>query len=151
RIDHVLLAVPGLEAAARLMTLEHGLDSYEGGHHPDWGTANRIVPLGETYLELVTVVGPAPAASSSFRLGIAVASRGRGSSLGWCVRPADLSTTASRLGLDVEDGARQRPDGTTVEWRLAGLEQAALSRYLPFFIEWRDPATFPGRTERPAA
>jgi hypothetical protein len=151
KIDHVLLAVPELDTAARVLMFGHGLDSYEGGRHPGWGTANRIVPLGESYLELITVVDEVQADASSFGRWIAEASRHKGNALGWCVRPADLSATASRLGLAVEHGARQRPDGTTVEWCIAGLEEAARRPYLPFFIGWRDPATFPGRTERPAA
>jgi hypothetical protein len=34
----------------------YGLASIEGGRHPGWGTANRIIPLGDAYIELVTVV-----------------------------------------------------------------------------------------------
>jgi len=55
-LDHVLLAVADLEAAGREIEAWYGLTSIEGGRHPGWGTANRIVPLGETYLELITVV-----------------------------------------------------------------------------------------------
>ena len=45
-LDHVLIAVTDLEAAAREFEARHGLSSVEGGRHRDWGTANRIVPLG---------------------------------------------------------------------------------------------------------
>jgi hypothetical protein len=55
-LDHVLIAVIDLDAAASAFAADHGLDSVTGGRHPGWGTANRIVPLGETYLELVAVV-----------------------------------------------------------------------------------------------
>jgi hypothetical protein len=65
-LDHVLIAVADLMAAARAIEDEHGLMASEGGWHPGWGTANRIVPLGDAYLELVTVVDAAEAARSPF-------------------------------------------------------------------------------------
>ena len=65
-IDHVLIAVPDLSAAAPSFTARYGLASTEGGHHPAWGTANRIVPLGTSYLELVAVVDEAKAQASPF-------------------------------------------------------------------------------------
>jgi hypothetical protein len=55
-IDHVLIAVAGLSAAAQEMEKRDGLASVEGGRHTASGTANGIVPLGKTYLELVAVV-----------------------------------------------------------------------------------------------
>jgi Glyoxalase-like domain len=55
-IDHVLMAVVDLNAAGERFEVMYGLVSVEGGRHPGWGTANRVVPLGENYLELVAVV-----------------------------------------------------------------------------------------------
>ena len=34
---------------------------------------------------------------------------------------------------------------------MSGLEQAARAPYLPFFVDWRDRATFPGATGDAAA
>ena len=62
----MLLAVTDLRAAAWELQARWGLASVEGGRHPDWGTANRIVPLGASYLELVAVVDQQAAAGSSF-------------------------------------------------------------------------------------
>ncbi len=47
RLDHVVFAVPDLDEAAVRFRGEFGLDSTEGGRHERWGTANRIVPLGD--------------------------------------------------------------------------------------------------------
>jgi Glyoxalase-like domain len=55
-LDHVLIATPDLEAAAAELDDRYGLTNVPGGRHPRWSTANRIVPLGDTYLELVAVV-----------------------------------------------------------------------------------------------
>ena len=67
-LDHVLIAFTDLEAAAREFEARLGLSSVDGGRHRDWGTANRIVPLGSSYLELVAVVDVGVAAGSSFGL-----------------------------------------------------------------------------------
>jgi hypothetical protein len=65
-LDHVLIAVADLTAAASVMEARYGLTSMEGGRHPGWGTANRIVPLGAAYLELVAVVDRTQATESVF-------------------------------------------------------------------------------------
>jgi hypothetical protein len=49
RIDHVVYAVPDLDEAAVRLREAFGLDSV-GGRHERWGTANRIVPMGDQYL-----------------------------------------------------------------------------------------------------
>src|SRR5262245_43120651 len=52
--------------AARKLQARCGLVCVEGGRHPDWGTANRIVPSGTSYLELVDDGDHEAAAHSSF-------------------------------------------------------------------------------------
>ncbi len=42
----MLIGVADLAAAALELEAHCGLASVEGGRHPGWGTANRIVPLG---------------------------------------------------------------------------------------------------------
>jgi len=139
-LDHVLIAVDDLDAAAREVEQRHGLASVEGGRHQGLGTANRIVPLGETYLELVAVVDDAEA--SGFATWVAAGRCPR--LLGWCMRTDDLDEVAERLGLTVTDGSRARPDGTLLTWRMAGLERSADEPLLPFFIEWGQGTPYPG-------
>jgi hypothetical protein len=145
-LDHVLLAVTDLAAAGRELQARYGLASVEGGRHPDWGTANRIVPLRDSYLELVAVVDPPTAADSS--LGRWVASRASplGRPLGWAVRTSGLDTIARRLGLTVYRGARVAPSGEVLRWRSAGMDQAAAEPSLPFFIAWAAGVPLPGAT-----
>jgi hypothetical protein len=128
-LDHVLIAVSDLDAP-------YPLPSIEGGRHPGWGTANRIVPLGDAYIELVTVVDEVEAAQSTFGRWVAGAPDGP---LGWSVRTVDLDAVAARLDLTVTDGSRG-----ALRWRLAGVEQAAAEPSLPFFIEWAPGSTLPG-------
>jgi hypothetical protein len=143
-IDHVVIAADDLDAAARALEAEHGLVSTAGGRHPDWGTANRIVPLGAAYLELVAVVDETTAGSSALGSWVAGASAGVLQPLGWAVRTDELDDAALRLGLTAAPGSRLREDGQTLRWRLAGVERAAEEPALPFLIEWEPGTPLPG-------
>jgi Glyoxalase-like domain len=137
-----VIAVPDLAAAASELETRHGVASLAGGRHPGWGTANRIVPLGPCYLELVAVADRHEAATSAFGRWVAAAAPGP---LGWAVRTDDLDAVAGRLGLAVQAGSRVAPDGRPLRWRLAGVEQAAAEPALPFVIEWGPGSALPGR------
>src|SRR5438876_4803917 len=100
-IDHVLIAVVDLATAAREMEEHHGLAAIEGGRHPGWGTANRIVPLGETYLELAAVVDEVEARQSVFGRWVASGAKISGQPIGWAVRVHDIEDVGRRLGLTV--------------------------------------------------
>ncbi len=144
-LDHVIFSVADLEAAGREMEARYGLVSIEGSHHPNWGTANRIVPLGEAYIELVAVVDRAEASRSTFGSWVARATPTVGRPLGWAVRTGELDGLARRLHLLVEAGSRIGPNGNLVQWRLAGVKEAAAEPSLPFFIEWGKGVSLPGR------
>jgi hypothetical protein len=146
RLDHVVYAVPDLDEAAVRFRGEFGLDSTEGGRHKRWGTANRIVPLGDQYLELVAAVDEPMAAETAFGRGVLErAARGGG----WFTIAAvadDLDAVATRLGLEVGSGSRTRPDGQTVRWRMAGLDDPRREAWMPFFLTWDVPDELhPGR------
>ncbi|MFN2390251.1 MAG: VOC family protein [Actinomycetota bacterium] len=142
-VDHVLIAVDDLAEADRALRSAHGLSSIEGGLHPDWGTANRIVPLGDAYIELVAVVDDSQASRTAF--GRWVGEVLRPCLLGWAARTSELDIVARRLNLVPTKGERARPDGQTVRWRIAGIEHAAETPFLPFFIEWDRETSLPGR------
>jgi hypothetical protein len=139
-LDHAILAVPELEEAGAEFERRFGLSSVPGGSHPAWGTGNRIIPLGTTYLELMAVVDEAAAAGSWFGSHVAATLAEGERLLGWVVATDDIEAIGERLALEVSSGSRARPDGSTLTWRLAGLERAMSSNALPFFIEWDGPA-----------
>ena len=118
----------------------------EGGRHPAWGTANRIVPLGEAYLELVTVVDEFAAATSAFGRWVGAMRSESGRLIGWAVRTRELDPIARRLGLRVSVGSRLNPSGAELRWRSAGIDEAAAEPARPFFIEWDPRTSYPGRT-----
>lgn len=146
-LDHVLIAVSDLATAARDIEARYGLASIEGGRHPKWGTANRIVPLGGSYLELITVVDETVASDSAFGRWVAGGARPHGQPLGWAVRPHDLDEAAGRLGLTVHSGSRMTPSGDILRWRSAGVDDAMTEPCLPFFIEWGDGVALPGTSK----
>lgn len=146
RVDHVVRAVPDLDEASWELQDAAGLEAAPGGVHPAWGTANRILPLGETYLELITVADPETAARSEFGRVVAELAAEGGGWLVLCLADDDLEGTAARLSLEVRSGGRTLPDGSELRWRSAGLEDPRRTPELPFFISWDVPAELhPGR------
>jgi hypothetical protein len=118
-IDHIVVAVADLDGAGARFSTAYGLASVPGGRHPQMGTSNRIVPLGSSYLELLAPFeGPDRLA-------------------GWLVRCDDAAREARRLGVDVVDMVRERPDGSVLRWRLAGVG-SVFDPLRPTFIEWVD-------------
>jgi hypothetical protein len=147
-IDHVVLAVADLEEAGERLHREHGLASVPGGVHPRWGTANRIVPLGRDYVELIAVVDPDVGRATALgRALVELTADGRDRWFALCLSDTEIEATARRLGLAVEPGERARPDGERLRWRGAGIEDDHRVAWLPFFIAWDVPASMhPGRT-----
>lgn len=141
RIDHVVYAVRDLEEAAARFRTEFGLDSLVGGRHAGWGTANRIVPLGDQYLEVIGVVDEAEAAATTF--GRSVLERTEAGE-GWytiAVASDDVVLIGERLGLEVDAGSRERPDGEVLRWRMAGLDDPRREPWMPFFLTWDVPGS----------
>jgi Glyoxalase-like domain len=58
-LSQIILGVNDLEDATTRLR-RGGLEVIDGGVHPGIGTANRIVPLGGQYLQLLGVVDPPP-------------------------------------------------------------------------------------------
>lgn len=145
-IDHMVVAVEDLDAAAVRWREGFGLDSIAGGVHPAWGTGNRIVPLGPTYIELIAVLDLEIAATTDLGRAVREVAAGGDAPLVWCLGTDDLTGVAGRLGLPITEGGRVRPDGVELRWRSAGLAAALEASWRPFFISWEiPPAAHPGR------
>jgi glyoxalase-like protein len=146
--DHAIYAVRDFEAAARRLWDDHGLAAVPGGRHAGWGTANWIVPLGSSYIELIGVENEEEA-SRSFLGQHLITVLGEGERfVGWVVAPDLFDEAVARAGLEVSEGSRVRPDGAMVRWRSAGVEVTMQDPSLPFFIEWLvPPELHPGQME----
>ncbi len=98
QIDHVLYGVRDLEDARHWFERSYGLIAVSGGVHPDAGTANAILPVGnDQYVELIGVVDPQSEHPLARVLAALVSDGDRPVAV--CVRPDDLDGTAQRLGL----------------------------------------------------
>lgn len=140
-VDHVIRAVDDLDRAADEFLTAHGLASVEGGRHPGHGTANRIVPLGPDYIELIAVVDDAEASTSP--LGRRVAE-----GTGWIGHALRVTRLADVLDPDEPTTAmsRVRPDGVQLSWTIARFDDFTTGKG-PFLIEWHVPARLhPGAT-----
>ncbi|MGH7777433.1 MAG: VOC family protein, partial [Candidatus Dormibacterales bacterium] len=152
RLDHVLVAVPGLEAAARDYLTRLGLKALPGGRHPGAGTANMIVPAGDAYIELITVVDQEEAARVPRSARVARALAGGRMFAGWAVRCPDLDAERRRLaalGWELPKplpGSRRRPDGSVLRWRVQETQAGEGEAELPFLIEW-GPAQHPSASD----
>jgi hypothetical protein len=147
RIDHAVFAVRDLDTAAARWDRDHGLASAAGGRHPRWGTANRIVPLGPDYLELISVVEPEVAADTVLGRALLRLTADGDRWFSLCLSDDDIEATAARLRLSVEAGTRTTPEGTELRWRGAGIDAEERELWLPFFIAWDvPPGLHPGRT-----
>ena len=144
-LDHVLVPVLDLGAGAAHFRQEYGLDAQPGGRHPGVGTANYLVPLGSTYIELIAVVDEGEAATLPRSQRVLTAARAGRPFATWAVRSDSLDELRAHLLAEgwalpaVQPGARRRPDGVLLEWRSQELVPAGEASVLPFVIEWRVP------------
>lgn len=145
-IDHVIFCVRDLDQAAEWFLKRHGLRSVVGGRHAGLGTANRIIPLGDNYIELLTVVDRRAARANPFGMWATVSIEERAMlPAGLCLRTEDIRSVSNRLGLTPTSMSRATSDGVELRWQSAGLEQT-LTRDRPFFVQWDiDMADHPGR------
>ncbi|HET7472026.1 MAG TPA: VOC family protein [Candidatus Limnocylindrales bacterium] len=137
-IDHVVLAADDPEAAAAELETKLGLVASGGGRHEALGTFNRLIWLGDAYLELLGVFDRELAAGSWLgRPALEILERDGGLAT-WAIAVDDLDE-ALRWGppsgglVGPIDGERRRDDERVVRWRLARPE--APSPTEPFVIE----------------
>ena len=129
-------------ATARLEA--EGLEVVEGGRHERFGTRNRILPLGASYLELLAVEDRELAEASEFGRSL-LARTAEGDRLArWSIRTDRIDDVAAGLDLEVEDRSRAHPDGRTLRWRSAGMVPSLRDPSRPFFMQWADE-DWPGR------
>ena len=143
RIDHVLLATADIEATAERWLAEYGLGSVAGGEHREWGTGNRIVPVGDAYVELFGIRDTELAARTPIGRWIGSSAAAGDRFVAVSLGTSDLDRVCARTGLEPVAGHRVLDAGGRVEWRMAGVERA-IADGLPFFIQWSDPERGPG-------
>ena len=126
-IDHLVIAVPDLDAAAHELEQRVGLSIAGGGRHEGSGTENRIAFLADgSYVELIAVEDRDAAAASPVGAAAMRQLDSAGAGLATFALAEDhlvdttakLAANGSSLG-DVRPGSRRRADGELVEWSSA--------------------------------
>jgi catechol 2,3-dioxygenase-like lactoylglutathione lyase family enzyme len=131
-IDHIIFAVRDPDAAAHALEAALGLRAGGDGRHEAHGTFNRLVWLGDSYIELMGVFDRELAERSWWGAHmLAVMTPGTDSEAatdsyaGIVFATDDVGADASRLRAsgsplgDPSDGQRVRTDGDVVRWRTA--------------------------------
>lgn len=124
-IDHLVIAVPDPDGAAAQLEAELGLAATGGGRH-DTGTHNRLVFLGDAYLELIgawdrTLAVAHPIGAAVVRAldagtpGLVTYALGTDGARREVV---NLRAAGSPIS-DVLPGSRARRDGVVVTWQCA--------------------------------
>ena len=128
-IDHIVVAVTSVEAAAAALEHDLGLAFTGGGRHEARGTYNRLAFLGDTCLELIGVFDRSQVlANEAFAVARATLDRldNEGEGLVTYALATDaiaeevaaLREEGSPIGSPV-DGSRTRTDGEVVRWTTA--------------------------------
>jgi len=144
-IDHLAIAVSdpddAIEELASILALPAGTS---GGRHEAWGTRNRLLWLGDTFIELVTVFDATLAERSWLgRPTLRAQERGGAEAIGWAISTDDLDLDRAQMNANgaalgpATAGERRRQDGQVVRWRLALPGPIDLGH--PFLIE-HDPS-----------
>ncbi len=143
-IDHLVIACADPDAAAAELERELGLRATGGGRHEALGTFNRLIWLGDTYLELIGVFDRELAERSWIGAPTVRALDAGGGLATWSVATDDIDGDVTRLNeggaflAEPLAGERVRPDGGVVRWRLSVPRELGPERP-PFLIE-HDPA-----------
>ncbi|PSK87477.1 glyoxalase-like protein [Murinocardiopsis flavida] len=147
-LDHLVYAVPDLEAAVPAFAESTGVTPVRGGRHPV-GSANALVALtvagarGPRYLE---IVGPDRERADPGPVGVfGLADLDRPSLATFAVRVEGALTAAVERARavghdpgDAEAWSRTTPDGQVLHWHLAKREPASYPAPVPFLIDWGD-------------
>ncbi|HVM31415.1 MAG TPA: VOC family protein [Candidatus Limnocylindrales bacterium] len=128
-LDHFIVVAPDPDVAAQRLEDELGLRADPGGRHEAYGTFNRLIWLGDSYVEILGIADRSLAAAAWFGpRAMQLLDQSGGGYVGLALASDDLTADllflhgqGSRLG-DVLDGQRHRPDGGTVRWKVASGE-----------------------------
>lgn len=135
-LDHIIIGVRDLEQSSANFSQRLGLLASGGGTHPSGGTANRIIVIGDTYLELIAVNIPAEAQQSMLtRL-----ARGEGY-LNFVLASNDIeadSASMAQRGVSIlgpAPGQLKSADGRSRGWSRTNVERPDLTQHYPFLIQ----------------
>lgn len=142
-LDHAVIAVADLDAATAAYARLYGRRPSWRGSHAEWGTANALFRLANTYVELLAPAGDGPVGE---HLRAHLARHGEGPyALAFATADAEACATTLRArGIAATDpvagSGREATSGAERAWRTVFLPQADTRGVALFAIEHRSPA-----------
>jgi Glyoxalase-like domain len=139
-IDHILVACPDPDEAAAAFEAQLGLRATGAGRHTALGTFNRLIWLGDSFIELIGVEARKLAEASWIGRPVLRAADAGGGFAMWAAATRGIHEEVTALraaGSDLGDpttGERVRPDGRIVRWTLAQAQSIGPLEP-PFLIE----------------
>jgi catechol 2,3-dioxygenase-like lactoylglutathione lyase family enzyme len=124
-IDHVVIACSDPDAAADEIEARLGLRATGAGRHTALGTFNRLIWLGDSFIELIGVEARKLAEASWIGRPVLAAADAGGGFATWAAVSNRIAAEVADLrsgGSTIEEpraGERVRPDGRVVRWTLA--------------------------------
>lgn len=142
--DHLVYAVPDLQAANQMLTQGLGISpAYGGEHAAEYGTCNSLLSLGPgCYLEVLAPTAAPGRTLPAFAR--AVGMLPEGDVITFAIASTDLPEVARRAraaGLGVREGtanSRVTPEGDTLRWQGLYLDSDTYRGLVPFCIDWMD-------------
>jgi hypothetical protein len=135
-IDHIIIGVHDLEKAATQFSQKLGLAVSGGGIHPTGGTANRVIVISDTYLELIAINKPTEAQQSMLdRLAM------HEGYLNFALASNDIEADSHAMinrGITIlgpTSGRLRAADGHTRGWSRIDIERPDLAQRYPFIIQ----------------
>ena len=142
--DHFLWGCSNLKEGIELLKKMTGVEAVIGGKHPDIGTHNALISLGnKVYLE---IIAPDPEANSLSDEYIFLKDFKAPKLFYWAAHTEDIEGLLKRISAlkltnsGINAGSRKKPDGTVLEWKSLSIES---ENFLPFFIQWGKQSRHP--------
>ena len=149
RVDHLVWAVPDLDAGISQIEALTGIQAALGGSHPGMGTQNALSRSATTPTSKIIAPDPGQSDYRSPRL-FQVDHVDSPRLVTWAAKSDDIAQMAEIRLSDGQSpgaamtGSRQTPDGKTLAWELTDPYVEIAGGVVPFFIKW-------GNTPHPAA
>jgi len=145
-VDHILWGVRDLDEGIAFIEENTSVKAVIGGVHPNRGTRNSLISLGERqYLE---ILAPDPAQSTMDGRAAFLKILSTPRIITWAAGTRDIDTLEKNVkaaGYETEGvqaGSRKKPDGSVLKWRNLTLKGHD-GDVIPFVIQWDPSSTHP--------
>ena len=144
--DHFLLGCSSLETGIQFIKDKTGVEAVRGGKHPNVGTHNALISLGErVYLE---IIAPDPDAKSLIEDYAFLKEMTAPALFMWAAHTDNMDDLLKRIqqagykNSGISPGSRQRTDSSLLKWRSLSVH-TDIKEVIPFFIEWDQSSKHP--------